>query len=70
VSCMGKLKHPGIGNAPNRSTFSYANEHRPSQLYQRIFFHLLGKCQVLSRGSKKFRFKNKLFRLDAMVIEL
>jgi hypothetical protein len=70
ASCMGKLKHLGIESAPNRSTLSYANGHRPWQLYERIFYQLLGKCQVLAAGKKKFRFKNKLFSLDATVIEL
>jgi hypothetical protein len=27
----GKLKHPGIPNAPSRSTLAYANEHRRKQ---------------------------------------
>jgi hypothetical protein len=70
ASCMGKLKHLGIEKRPNRSTLSYANEHRPWELHQRIFYQLLGKCQVLAAGKKKFRFKNKLFSLDATVIEL
>jgi hypothetical protein len=70
ASCMGKLKHLGIEKGPNRSTLSYANEHRPWELYQRIFYQLLGKCRVLAAGKKKFRFKNKLFSLDATVIEL
>jgi IS4 transposase len=39
-------------------------------LHQSIFYQLLGKCQVLAAGKKKFRFKNKLFSLDATVIEL
>jgi len=29
ASCLGKLKHLGVDSAPNRSTLSYANEHRP-----------------------------------------
>lgn len=71
ATCLGKLKHLGIGDAPKRSTLSYANEHRPWQLYQKMFFHLLDKCQSMARLQKrKFRFKNKLFSLDATVIEL
>ncbi|MGB9774847.1 MAG: IS4 family transposase [Bacteroidota bacterium] len=70
ASCMGKLKHLGIESAPTRSTLSYANGHRPWQLYERIFYQLLGKCQVLAAGKRKFRFRNKLFSLDATVIEL
>jgi len=71
ATCLGKLKHLGIDDAPKRSTLSYANEHRPWQLYQKMFFHLLEKCQSMARLQKrKFRFKNKLFSLDATVIEL
>lgn len=69
ASCLGKVKHLGIDKAPNRSTLSYANEHRPWQLYQEIFYHLLGRCQELG-AKKKFRFRNKLFSLDATLIEL
>ena len=70
ATCLGKLKHLGINDAPKRSTLSYANEHRPWQLYQMMFFHLLDKCQAMAKMQKrKFRFKNKLFSLDATVIE-
>ena len=71
ATCLGKLKHLGIDDAPKRSTLSYANEHRPWQLYQMMFYRLLEKCQTMARFQKrKFRFKNKLFSLDASVIEL
>ena len=35
--CLGKLVHLGIAKAPNQSTLSYANEHRPAALYQELF---------------------------------
>lgn len=70
ASCFGKAKHLGIKAAPKRSTLSYANEHRPWQLYEKTFYLLLGKCQQLNFGKRRFRFKNKLFSLDASVIEL
>jgi len=68
-SCLGKLKHLGINAAPNRSTLSYANEKRPWQLYEKVFYQLLGICRPIAPG-KKFRFKNKLYSLDASVIDL
>ena len=52
-----------------RSTLSYANEHRPWQLYKDIFHQVLFKCKALSLGHK-FRFKNKLYSLDATFLEL
>jgi hypothetical protein len=69
ASCLGKLKHLGVDAAPSRSTLSYANGHRTWQLYREIFYQLLVKCQGAS-PQKKFRFKNKLFSLDATLIEL
>jgi hypothetical protein len=70
ASCFGKAKHLGLKKAPKRSTLSYANEHRPWQLYEKIFYQLLGRCRQLDFGKRRFRFKNKLFSLDATVIEL
>lgn len=70
ATCLGKLKHLGVDAAPKRSTLAYANEHRPWQLYQKVFYQLLAKCRVLARGKKPFRFKNRLFSLDATLIEL
>jgi hypothetical protein len=73
ASCEGKLKHLGIEVAPKRSTLSYANEHRPWELFQTVFEQLLGKCQAWvagQGGKKKFRFKNRLLSLDATVIDL
>lgn len=70
ASSLGKLRHLGVKGAPNRSTLSYANEHRPWQLYQTIFYQLLRRCRGLAKGKKKFRFRNKLFSLDLTVIPL
>jgi hypothetical protein len=66
----GKLRHLGLPEAPSRSTLAYANEHRPWQLYETVFHQLLGRCQALAKGKKKFRFRNKLMSLDATVIDL
>ena len=70
ASCFGKARHLGLNKAPKRSTLSYANEHRPWQLYERVFYQLLDRCRQLNFGKRRFRFKNKLFSLDATVIEL
>lgn len=70
VTC-GKLNHLGLRAAPCKSTLAYANAHRPWELYQKIFTHLLAECQKQAPGKKaRFRFKNKLFSLDATVIDL
>jgi len=65
----GKLRHLGLPDAPKRSTLSYANEHRPWQLYQSVFYQLLDRCRERA-GPHGFRFKNKLLSLDATLIEL
>ena len=70
VTC-GKLSHLGLRTAPAKSTLSYANAHRPWQLYQNAFFHLRDFCRNESPGKKKrFRFKNKLLSLDSTTIDL
>jgi hypothetical protein len=67
--CEGKLHHLGI-TAPPRATLAYANAHRPWTLHKAVFFQLLGRCQEVAQGRRKFRFKNKLVSLDASVIDL
>ena len=41
--CLGRLVHVGILRAPCRSTLSYANEHRPSALFEDLFFTALAR---------------------------
>ncbi|PIP07993.1 MAG: hypothetical protein COX51_05450 [Syntrophobacteraceae bacterium CG23_combo_of_CG06-09_8_20_14_all_50_8] len=43
---------------------------RYERFYEKIFYQLLGKCRQLDFGKHRFQFKNKLFSLDATVIEL
>lgn len=68
-SCEGKLAHLGI-EAPARSSLSYANAHRPYQLYEKVFYQLYETVAAKAVGKKKFRFKNKLVSLDSTVIDL
>ena len=68
-SCEGKLQHLGI-TAPCRSTLAYANAHRPWQLYQEIFLHLLQHCRSQVPSQKKLRFKNPLRSLDSSTTDL
>ena len=71
--CLGKLVHLGIAKAPNKSTLSYANEHRPAQLYEDLFHTALNRFrdeEGLGPRKKKFRFKNKLLSLDSTTISL
>jgi len=68
-SSLGKLNHLGMQQAPKRSTLAYANSHRPWQVYQDLFFDLLDRCRGAAPGHR-FRFRNKLYSLDATVIDL
>jgi hypothetical protein len=69
-SCEGKLTHLGI-EAPARSSLSYANAHRPWQLFEGVFHGLYEKISSEAAGRRhKFRFKNKLVSIDSTVIDL
>jgi hypothetical protein len=68
-SCEGKLAHLGI-EAPVRSSLSYANRHRPWQLFEELFQALFEKVSAKVVGRRKFRFKNKLVSIDSTTIDL
>lgn len=68
-SCEGKLNHLGIEVLP-KSSLSYANAHRPSELYEKVFLNLYAHCQSQTPARKKFRFKNKLVSMDSTVVDL
>jgi Domain of unknown function (DUF4372)/Transposase DDE domain len=71
--CLGKLVHLGIDVAPNKSTLSYANKHRPAKLYEELFYTALARFRDqkgLGARKQKFRFKNKLLSLDSTTISL
>src|SRR5216110_3199496 len=44
ASAEGRLQQLGVDVAPKRSTLSYANAHRPWQLYQSVFHRLHQRC--------------------------
>jgi len=70
-TAMGKLTHLGLKAAPSRSTLSYANTHRPWQLYETVFYQLLDQAAFLAAKQKRrFRFKNPLFSVDSSTIDL
>ena len=67
---MGKLKHLGMNEAPNKSTLSYANAHRPWQMFRDLFYETVNVCKMAAPKNTKFRFRNKLLSLDATTIAL
>jgi len=66
----GKLRHLGMKEAPNKSTLSYANAHRPWEMFRDLFYESLKFCKMSATKNRKFRFKNKLLSLDSTVIAL
>ena len=62
------LYHLGVKPVP-RSTFADANNQRPASFYEALFSLMYRRCQPLT-PKHKFKFKNKLFSLDATVVSL
>jgi hypothetical protein len=71
-SQRNSLYHLGVpndGRAVKRSTLSYANNHRISDLFKAVFEKILGEAQKL-KTAHGFRFKNPLFSIDSTIIDL
>jgi hypothetical protein len=72
-SCLGKLKHLGISEAPSKSNLSYANQRRPAALFEQLFWKSLDRFRtqgMFGPSQKPFRFKNKLMLLDSTTLSL
>jgi hypothetical protein len=67
---MGKLRHLGMKEPPNKSTLSYANTHRPWEMFRDLFYETVNRCKMAAPKNRKFRFKNKLLSLDSTTITL
>ena len=67
-SRLTNLYHLGTKPAA-RSTFAEANERRPAAFFEALFGHVYGRCQPVA-PKHKFKFKNKLFSLDATTVSL
>lgn len=63
-----KLYHLGSA-VVSRSSLARVNEKQPGSLYETLFAKLLSRCQGLA-PRHGFRFKNKLYSLDASTIDL
>lgn len=63
-----KLYHLG-GKPIPKSSLARVNEHQPYELYQSLFYKLLGKFNN-QPAQHRFRFKNPLYSLDASLIDL
>ena len=65
---QSKLYHLGVQKV-SRSTLARVNENQPDSLYEALFNRLLQRCQS-SAPRHGFRFKNRLFSMDASTIDL
>ncbi|WP_035515674.1 IS4 family transposase [Pseudohaliea rubra] len=63
-----KLYHLGSASVTS-TTLARVNESQPYTLYEALFHKLLSRCQGLA-PRHGFRFKNKLYSLDATTIDL
>ena len=63
-----RLYHWGLKNVA-RSTFADANNTRPVGFFQDLFAEMYSRCAAKA-PKHKFRFKSKLFSLDATIIKL
>ena len=71
TSAMGKMVHLGFQRLPKRSTLSYANNHRPWQLFEKVFYQVLSEADMLAAKQKRrFKFKNPLVSIDSTTIDL
>lgn len=71
ASVSGKCVHLGIKKIPNKSTLSYANSHRPWQLFEELFYQILPQVQAVAKEKKKkFKFNNPLYSIDSTTIDL
>jgi len=71
-SATGNLSHLGIERAPSKSTLSYRNKHRSSELFKDLYFtllddwaHGLSKPRLYAR-----RLKRQVFIMDSSIIPL
>jgi len=67
-SQANKLYHLGVGSI-SRSSLARVNEKQPYTLYEAMFHKLLARCQT-NAPRHSFKFKNKLYSLDASTIDL
>jgi hypothetical protein len=65
---LKNLYHLGVQPVA-RSTFADANNKRPASFFAALFALMYRRCQPLA-PKHKFKFKNKLYSLDATVVSL
>lgn len=68
ASQVHRLYHLGSSKL-SRSNLARLNENKPFELYEALFYRLLRRCQSSAPGHA-FRFRNRLYSLDASLIHV
>ena len=63
-----RICHLGM-RTTSRATLARVNEQQPYELYKKLFFSLLKRCQAYA-PKNRFQFNTKLYLLDATTIDL
>ncbi len=71
-SATGNLNHFGVLRAPCKSSLSYLNKHRSSDVFQELYFELFDHFEPSLQKRKQYarRIKRKIFIMDSSVILL
>jgi len=69
ASCQGRLEQLGA-KAVSRSTLWYANDHRPWELFEKLFYQTYERCRGVVAHRTKFRFKRRLLSIDSTHVSL
>jgi hypothetical protein len=70
-SATGNLNHLGISKAPSKSSISYQNKRRDSDLFKELYYSLLKHLgQQASLRRVKLRIKAPVYLLDSTVVSL
>ncbi len=67
----GNLSHLGMSRNIGPSSLSYANAHRPWEIFRDLFDYLVKEFQPgLLKKTKRGKLKNKIFSIDSTTIDL
>jgi len=71
-SARGNLSHLGVNKAPCKSSLSYINKHRSSEVFKDLYFELLEELEPSLQLRRRYarRLKRKIFIIDGSVIPL
>jgi len=72
LSATGDLNHLGVDKAPSKSSVSYMNKNRTSQIFEDLYFKLLEQYEPSLHRKRKYarRLRRKIFIMDASIIPL